>query len=84
MYLKSIDILLTRSYDISMTKQKTQTSFFDLNIFGIKLKPWMGILIGVFIQMFFGGILAGIGGLLIIASIVSFIHQKIAKRAKKA
>lgn len=84
MYLKSIDILLTKSYDFSMKNQKTKPHFLDLNIFGLKLKPWMGILIGIVIQMFFGGILAGLGGLLIIASIVSLIYQKIAKRAEKA
>lgn len=65
-----------------MANKNEKTSFFDLNIFGLKLKPWMGILIGIFIQMFFGGILAGLGGLLIIASIVSLIYQLITKRKK--
>jgi len=66
-----------------MAKKTDKASFFDLNIFGLKLKPWHGIVAGIIIQMFFGGLLGGLGGILIIASVISLIHKLVTKRFRK-
>lgn len=64
------------------TKNKEKSSFLDISIFGLRLKPWQGILVGIIIQMIFtrilgslGQIIAGLGGILIIASFISLIRN---------
>lgn len=57
---------------------------FDLKLFFIKVKPWVGIVLALTIQFMFGGIVAGIATIVLIASIVLMIRKIIWKaRLKK-
>lgn len=71
-------------------ENKGKRRFLDINIFGLHLKPWQGILAGIVIQMIFtrilgplGAIIAGLGGILIIASLIALVRNIIDKLRKK-
>ncbi len=73
-----------------VTENNEKRSFLDLNIFGLHLKPWQGILIGIVIQMIFtrilgplGEVIAGLGGIVIIASLILLIRNFIRSLFKK-
>jgi len=56
------------------TPVKEKKGFFDLNIFGLKLTPVWGLVVGLLLVLFFnGGILGSIGAVLFLIGLVQLI-----------
>jgi len=85
---KILELLLTQGYDSFMTINSKETEHLNkINLFGIRFKPWQGIVAGILIQMLFtklftgsiSEVIAGFGGLLIIGSIIVGIKNRLSK-----
>lgn len=54
---------------------KEKKSFFDLNIFGLKISPIWGVIVGVFLcVLFLGSLLGSIGAIMAVIGVVKLIN----------
>lgn len=66
------------------TPAKEKKGFFDLNIFGLKISPAWGVVIGLILYVFFnGGILGSIGAVILLIGLVQLISGFIKNRKAK-
>ena len=64
----------------------TKKSFFDLDMFGLKLSPVWGVIIGLVLTVFFnGGFIGSIGAIIFLIGIIKLISNFLkGRKSKKA